>query len=874
MANPASIGTTGFTALSAAADRIVVGLSDGSNWNVKYSTDGESWTAATSATTSAQGDIDLATDGTNFLAVKGYAAAASYVVRCNLFTWSTKTWGTQNLVHTPANGVGGPIPKVARRSSDYVIVHEDDAERVMGTYYTRIAASYGTVSSWTKVSSGINAGNSNNAALESVLVAPGGRCHVGFTDSSGNAFKQFGTGNTWEASNDGGTAPGSTELTYFSGAYGAVTYSSTDYIVKGTITSASGNVGQRGTSTTPASVGWASATLKASPGDYIVVAHDISEAVLRSFFTDTTANALEYRESTDGGSTWSGSDQTFATSTTLGHSVTSSALIRAVGWSISGADAWTVAYLSGSTYYSYTVTASTNQTLTQNTTFDDSTDTFYAATVTPGARALTQNTTFDDSTDTFYGPTANVSITLTAGLLDDSADTFYAASVSVGAANLLPSLLDDSTDTFYAASVSTGSVTLSPTLVDDSTDTFYAASITNGVTLTAGLLDDSTDTFYAASVSVGAVTLSPSLLDDSTDTFYAAAISQPAAPQTLTQNTTFDDSTDTFYSATVSASITVSPELYQNFAFSYSWASNILTVTASTIDLTSGRFGCWVNFGSGSDPEDGAWFDVAGTSGSQSISLPQAVLEVQLGPLADTDGIITVRAGYSLTDPTTTIYLLDASSFYVPTISTAIGLSPTLVDDSTDTFYAAEISQVGGPQTLTQSSTFDDSTDTFYAASVGTTITLTAGFVDDSTDTFYSATVSQAGSQTLTQDTRFDDSPDTFYAVTVTGGEQATPTGGGGGYARHYTRFMEDLPKSEKRKVNVLTRKKVELKKKIERNFAVEDELIRKWLNEIAEIDRKLNEIAMQNAAMANYIEQKRMAQEEMDVIIIAGSLL
>lgn len=86
-------------------------------------------------------------------------------------------------------------------------------------------------------------------------------------------------------------------------------------------------------------------------------------------------------------------------------------------------------------------------------------------------------------------------------------------------------------------------------------------------------------------------------------------------------------------------------------------------------------------------------------------------------------------------------------------------LTPSLFDDSTDTFHAPTVS---GNVTLT-ASLFDDSTDTFPAATVTPgAVALTAPLLDDSVDTFYAPEVGMALAPSLS-----DDSGDTFYAPTV-----------------------------------------------------------------------------------------------------------
>ena len=185
---------------------------------------------------------------------------------------------------------------------------------------------------------------------------------------------------------------------------------------------------------------------------------------------------------------------------------------------------------------------------------------------------------FDDSSDTFYTATLASSNTLTASLFDDSSDSFFAADVAItgGGVTLTPSLYTDSdtffaptlassnsltsslytdTDTFFAATLSGGgSTTLTPSLYTDA-DTFFAATLASSNLLTSSLYTD-TDTFFAPTL-VSSNLLTPSLYTDS-DTIFSAVVTKS---NSLTPGLYTDG--DTFFAATVSvAGVTVSPSLY------------------------------------------------------------------------------------------------------------------------------------------------------------------------------------------------------------------------------------------------------------------------------------------------------------------------
>lgn len=145
----------------------------------------------------------------------------------------------------------------------------------------------------------------------------------------------------------------------------------------------------------------------------------------------------------------------------------------------------------------------------------------FAATIVDFFQTL-ESTLLTNST-TFYTPTVVVDggpQTLTPELFTDS-ETFHAATVTPGAVTLAPSLYADA-DTFHAAEVASGFNLHPPAFADD--DAFYAATVSVGaVTLTPGLFEDA-DTFYAANVAIaGMQTLEPIMFTDA-DTFYVPTV--------------------------------------------------------------------------------------------------------------------------------------------------------------------------------------------------------------------------------------------------------------------------------------------------------------------------------------------------------------
>lgn len=117
-------------------------------------------------------------------------------------------------------------------------------------------------------------------------------------------------------------------------------------------------------------------------------------------------------------------------------------------------------------------------------------DTFYSATVTPGAVTITPSL-YDDP-DTFYGPQVN--LTIYPALFTDG-DTFYSPQVNL---TIYPSRYDDP-DTFYSPTVVPGTAYLYPDLFVDA-DAFYAPQI--NITIRPPLFVDP-DTFFPPFVGLG-----------------------------------------------------------------------------------------------------------------------------------------------------------------------------------------------------------------------------------------------------------------------------------------------------------------------------------------------------------------------------------
>jgi hypothetical protein len=220
----------------------------------------------------------------------------------------------------------------------------------------------------------------------------------------------------------------------------------------------------------------------------------------------------------------------------------------------------------------FSIQGTAGQTLTPSL-FTNS-NTFYSATVTPGAVTLTPG--LYTNTNTFYSATVTPgAVTLTPDLFTNT-NSFYSPTVTAGAVTLTPALFTN-TSTFYSAIVSQGGVILQPDLYTN-TNSFYSATVTVGaVTLTPDLFTN-TNSFYSATVT-STVTLTPDLYTNS-QTFYTPTVTQGAAAQTLEPS--LYQNTNVFYSPTVApGTVTLTPDLFTNTNAFYS--PTVVQATEQTI---------------------------------------------------------------------------------------------------------------------------------------------------------------------------------------------------------------------------------------------------------------------------------------------------
>jgi hypothetical protein len=188
-------------------------------------------------------------------------------------------------------------------------------------------------------------------------------------------------------------------------------------------------------------------------------------------------------------------------------------------------------------------------------------DTFHEPTVTPGAVDLAPDLYVDD--DTFHSPT--ITLDVTPDLYADG-DTFFTPTVTLGSVDLdlQPDLYADD-DTFHAATIT---LYLTPGLYEDG-DTFYAPSVSLDVAPDL-YVDD--DTFHAATITAGPVDVAPDLYVDD-DTFYVPTITLDVAPDL------YEDG-DTFYAAAVA--LDVAPDLYAD--------DDTFHAATITLDVTPGLY--------------------------------------------------------------------------------------------------------------------------------------------------------------------------------------------------------------------------------------------------------------------------------------------
>lgn len=198
-------------------------------------------------------------------------------------------------------------------------------------------------------------------------------------------------------------------------------------------------------------------------------------------------------------------------------------------------------------------------------------------------------------------------------------------------------------------------------------------------------------------------------------------------------------------------------------------ASALVTAGTSTADAVCG----WTLSG-------------AQTGGSALVRLRESAPAQNLAPTLLDDSTDSFFAPAVAASNTLAPSLLtDADTFFAPTVTPgAVNLSPGLLDNSTDTFPAATVSASNtlAPLLLTDADTFFAATitpggvnlspslltdgDTLFAPTVLASNSLSPSLLNDGTDTFHAPTV--AASNTISPSLLTDG--DTFYAATVTPG--------------------------------------------------------------------------------------------------------
>lgn len=438
--------------------------------------------------------------------------------------------------------------------------------------------------------------------------------------------------------------------------------------------------------------------------------------------------------------------------------------------------------------------APASQTLTPDL-FDDSTDTFFGATVGRGPVALTAGLYAD--ADVFQ--TATVTMVLAAPLVNEhseliqnpgfDSDTVWTKgtgwTIAAGLASksatgslsnlsqVIPLVVDKAYEiTFTVSGRTAGSVSprffvgtvvagtarsTNGTFTDTLTAVAGNASFAmNGSTTFGGSVDDVSvkeSAFFLPSVAQ-ILSLSPSLFDDTADSFYTAAVAVGAvalAPSLLADGDSFPAATvapgavslapdlfadaDTFHAATVSsAGSQLSPSLYSDADTFYS-----TTVSAGAVSLAPSLY------------SDADGFFAA------TVSVGGVTLTPALFADADTFHSAFVSSGGAVLQPA---LFADADAFFAATVSRgAVTLTAALFADA-DTFPAATVSRGG---VAVQPSLFVDG-DTFYASTVATGANNLAPTLFSDADAFFLATVSR-GAVSLAPEL-FDDG-DAFYSAGV-----------------------------------------------------------------------------------------------------------
>ena len=440
---------------------------------------------------------------------------------------------------------------------------------------------------------------------------------------------------------------------------------------------------------------------------------------------------------------------------------------------------------------------------------DSANDTFYAPTVT-NTNALAPGLVDDSANDTFYAPTVLATYPLIAALFDDSVnDTFYGPTVQLQAGDITlhPGLITD-TDAFYGPTV-TATYQLLPGLVVDA-DTFFTTLLSIQQFLAAGLYVDP-DTFYSPTVG-NVISLQPGLVTD-TDQFFAPVLARILSPGL------FIDA-DVLYATILKYNITLRPPFvtdadniyipavqYQkqhggggsgggggNIPADIKYASSI-TMTESGLITAIGinsevaktlniRLGIYDNTAAGGLPNNlvaktndhgsvvlgnnifslqtpyavsngqtvwvamqtdakTSWFLANNPNGSKfNNDLYADGLSNPFGPTSNDNKQAPLFVVY-LTSATATVspplMTDDVDTFYAPTASTAFTLIPDLLTDS-DIIWTPPVVATATPESVA----FFQDQDQVFAPSISSTYNLSPGLVIDS-DIIYDPAVLRAG---------------------------------------------------------------------------------------------------------------------------------
>lgn len=211
--------------------------------------------------------------------------------------------------------------------------------------------------------------------------------------------------------------------------------------------------------------------------------------------------------------------------------------------------------------------------------------------VSSGPSAQSLSPSLFSNTNTFYAATVSPGpVTLSPSLYQNS-NGFFAANITQGGAtqNLTPSLVNNS-NTIYSA-VLTSVRTLTPTLYSN-TSTFFAPQVTSSKTLTPSLYGN-TQVFYTPTVST-AYALSPVRFDN-TNQFYTLNVTSGSA--NLTQNSRLDN-VNQFYTVTLSrGDVVLQPQRLDSLTVFYGGqvSTGAVTLQPSRYDNPNALYGVTVN---------------------------------------------------------------------------------------------------------------------------------------------------------------------------------------------------------------------------------------------------------------------------------------